>query len=374
MFVIGVTARVAVPAGLAALVRRINDMGFWHWIVDKCFSAPEGSDADPSRGGHATSVDVMDSPDNNAETDADTALWWCPDGASVTEPVVLVRPDLTMEARALENLLISHFDGHDLTMPPLLPVAQKLLADLNDPTFGLSDAAKEVADDQVLAAAVLRMANSPLFRGLSKTTTLQPAVTRIGARPLRTLVMHESLRTAMFAQDGYAKEFARPLWVRSLASACIMREFAPFVGVDRDQAFLIGLMHDIGCVIALRIVQDKHVASRYPIDGDTFDYLCDETHQEFGELVADAWNLPADAKSIISDHHTHPAADDPLRNERLLVLLTDMTLALLHYRKFIPYDLVHTNVAVELGIDTNDDFLVCMARLPALIEETLDAL
>lgn len=350
-------------------------MGFWHWIVDKCFMAPEETRAVGHRfaGAESTAVAVLDSPDES-NADVDTQPWWRPDGAVVTEPAVLVRPDLTMEARALENLLISHFDGHDLTMPPLLPVAQKLLADLNKPSFGLSDAAKEVAEDQVLAAAVLRMANSPLFRGLSKMTALQPAVSRIGARPLRTLVMHESLRTAMFAKGGYAKEFARSLWVRSLASACIMREFSPFVGVDRDQAFLIGLMHDIGCVITLRIIQDEHVASRYPIDAATFDYLCSETHQEFGELVADAWNLPADAKSIISDHHTHPAADDPLRSERLLVLLSDMTLALLEYDRFVPYDLLNTNVAIELGLSDRDDFVDCLAKLPALVEETLEAL
>jgi HD-like signal output (HDOD) protein len=299
--------------------------------------------------------------------------WWAPRGEAVTEPVAAQRPDLSPEARALENVLISHFDGHDLTLPPLVQIAERVLPRLRDPNCSLTVVARDLAEDQVIAAAVLRMVNSPLYRGVNKITALQPAVSRLGTRALRTLLIHESLRAAMLSRKGRSSDFAKIIWRASLASGCIMRGLSEFTTAEKENAFLIGLLHDIGNVVVLRVVDREQASGRYEIDLDTFDYLCQECHQEFGELVAAAWGLPAELKALITDHHTYPAADDPLRMPRLQLMLTDMANALLGYTPFVPYDLLESRPARELGLAERNEFVQFLAHLPDQVEDAVGA-
>lgn len=317
----------------------------------------------------ATLEPTKDAPVPADETSAEN--WWESLGATLTDPVELTRPELATAARAFENVLVSHFDSHDLSMPPLPGVAQRVLAELRQRDGSLQKVAHAIAEDQVMAAAVLRLANSPLYRGADKILALRPAVTRLGTRAMRTLMMHESLRETMFGHCGDNREMAELLWTRALASAHIMQALAPLVGANIEDAFLAGLLHDIGNVITLRIAHDNQAFARYGIDYDVFEYLCQECHQEFGELVADAWSLPADIKTLVSDHHSMPSADDPLRVMRLLLMLTDMATAVLGYCPEQPYDLVNARPAVELGLTDKPKYLALLRELPDRLGEAL---
>jgi HD-like signal output (HDOD) protein len=316
-------------------------MGFWDWIfgkltTDETVSPTRHQQTSSSEGqaseGAVAVLEAPEEPSDNRETSG--RQWWNPEEPTLTELTPLARPELTVEARALENLLVSHFDGHNLTLPPLLQVAERIRPKLSDRNCDFGKIASELGEDQVIAAAVLRMANSPLYRGLNKITALRPAVSRLGTRALRTLLMHESLRAAMFQGKGSNRELAKYIWQRSLAGSYVMRSLSKFTRTDPENAFLIGLLHDIGNVIVLRIICEEQSRMRCDVDLNTFNYLCFECHQEFGELIADSWSLPQDLKAIIVDHHTYPEADDPLRRMRLQLLLTDMICSLLGYSPY----------------------------------------
>lgn len=357
-------------------------MGLWSWILGKGTDGEWGQAARPRHGpkGPRSTADqavaILEPPDASATAGQKESVerWWAPEGATLTEPPEVERLNLSTEARALENLLVSHFDGHDLRLPPLLHVAEAVLPRLSNPRCELAAVANTLAEDQVIAAAVLRMANSPLYRGLHKTTALRPAITRLGVRALRMLLMHESLRAAMFHSNRGGNELANTIWSRSLASAYIMRGLSDFTDLNKEDAFLMGLLHDIGNVVVLRIVYGERVAQRYEIDPDTFEYLCHECHQEFGELIADAWLLPPDLKALISGHHTYPDPNDPLRNPRLQLQLTDMINALLCYTPFVPYNLLESRVVDDLDLAGRDDFTVFLEQLPDQVDETVGAL
>lgn len=360
-------------------------MGFWDWIVGKLAFDPNAK-LPPHRpaprtraatqGPAGAAVAVQEPPESTEECPPvpGPAEWWAPEGATLTEPPPLQRPDLDTESRVLENMLVSHFDGHDLTLPPLLHVAESVLPKLRDPDCSLPETARELSEDQVIAAGILRMANSPLYRGLHKITALPAAVTRLGLTALRTLLMHESLRAAMFYRKGHTNEFARILWTRSLASATIMRGLSEFTSVDKEDGFLIGLLHDIGNVIVLRIVHGDGRLPRYEVDLDTFEYLCAETHQEFGELIADAWSLPANLKVLLSDHHNYPAHDDPLCTPRLQLQVTDMIASLLGFAPYQPYNLLECRAVQDLNLASHPKFLPFLKNLPDDVNETIGAL
>lgn len=349
-------------------------MGIMDWLLSKLIDpAPSSSPGCEKTLAHS-GVAVVDAP---AESDSDDAgtPWWAPPDAALTEPVQIERPELCTEARALENLLISHFDGHNLTLPPMMHMAEAILPLLSNRNYSMASVSEKLSEDQVIAAAVLRMTNSPLYRGLEKITAIQPAITRLGTVALRTLLLNESLRAATFFSNREdTGAFARMIWQQSLASATIMRGLSAFTSVDREEAFLIGLLHDIGNVVVLRISCGGHGAAHYEIDLGTFEYLCHETHQEFGELLADAWRLPEKIKSLMVDHHRSPASDDPLHIERLQLQLTDMITAMIGYSAPASYDLLGSVPVSELNLAERAGFIEYLRGLPVEVEEIVQAL
>ncbi len=358
-------------------------MGFWDWILgkgaqDNVGENARGGDGFSSVGAGSSTTAVLEPPSARAPDDQQKAeleeRWWAPEGATLTEQIEIQRPELSNEAQALEKLLISHFDGHDLTLPPLLHVAEMLLPHLRGANCDLAAVANGLAEDQVVAASVLRLANCPLYRGLSKIAGIRPAVNRLGTRALRTLLMNESLRAATFFRKKDQQEMARIIWRRSLAAACIMRSLADFTDLDKEDAFLIGLLHDVGNVVVLRILFGTPGAPGHALDAVTFEYLCYECHQEFGELIADAWSLPPNVKAVICDHHIYPSDEDPLRTTRLMIQLTNMIKPMLGYGPEAPYDLLASRVVADLGLTESDDFVAMLRRLPEEVDETVAAL
>jgi len=359
-------------------------MGFFSTLLAKLTGAdaarkPATRKHDPvfwTASPHDTPVATFDPPGSERRTaflriDDAPSRWWAPVGVTRTEPAELPARELTAEARALENLLISHFDGHDLTLPPLLNGAERVLVKLRDPKCNYHDVAAIVAEDPVIAAAVLRVANSALYRGLQKITSLPAALNRLGFNTLRTLMLRESLRAAMFDRRGAADNFAGLIWKRSLACATIMQGLSRFTKVPPDDAFLYGLLHDIGNVVVLRIIHDRAASTTLELDTETFEYLCSVCHQEFGELIADAWKLPSDLKALIADHHTHPEDDELRQVERLQLLLADMITSLLGYAPGEPFLLLESRVTRALELAHRSDFISFLEGLPEELEDVL---
>lgn len=297
--------------------------------------------------------------------------WFAPEGVTAVEPPPLVRPYLSPEGRILENLLIEQFDGHDLSLPPLPRVPDLVLKELRSPACRFEHIARIISEDQVIAASVLRAANSPLYRGRYKITSPSQAVTRLGAKALQMLMMHQSLRAATFLGGKGNQELARMFWRRSLAGSWIMRELAAFTGVDQEDALVTGLLHDVGNVVILRVISEDNLGMPLP-DLDTFEYICHETHQEFGELVAAEWNMAPHLKAVIQEHHRYPDLADPFRTTRLQVILTDMIAAMLGYGQPAAYDLLHCRPVQDLKLADREDFIAFLTELPQRIDESIE--
>ena len=366
-------------------------VGFLDWILgrrtdDRVIphtNRVRRSEQPHSDAGSTSAVATLERP---AKAVADSASqsessenWWAPEGVTQTELPAIARPELTPEAIALENTLVSHFDGHDLSIPPLPRTAEKVLERLRDPGVNLPKIAEDIAEDQVLAAAVLRLVNSPMYRGLSHIASLPLAIARLGTNIVRTMMVQQSVRASLFDKQIGNRALAEVVWRRSLGSACIMRSLSRFTKVDQEDAFLVGLLHDIGNVMVLRIMHAQQMVMHDSLDVATFEYLCHETHQEFGELIADAWGLPEALKALIAKHHTYPESDDPLRLQRLQLIASDSIAAMLGYAPTAQLNLLGSRAILELGLADPDNpnggspsFLEYLRELPDMLAEATD--
>jgi hypothetical protein len=246
-------------------------VGIWDWMMDKLTGAEGTGPADVSR--DAGAVATAEHP--NAESTAALAdaedRWWAPEDACLTELIEVPRPPMSAEMLALENLIIAHFDGHDLRLPPMPRIPEVVLRELSHPDYSLRKIGSEIAEDQVSTAAVLRLANSPLYRGVSEISAVEPAVVRLGAGAIRTLMLHQTMATLTRAERKASQRLADILSLRAVASGATMRILSEFTGRDPEEAFMAGLLHDIGAVMVLRIInRQRPYAGR--VDMETFEF------------------------------------------------------------------------------------------------------
>jgi HD-like signal output (HDOD) protein len=344
-------------------------LGIWN-LIKKALSGPAESPVDSV----STPKLVPFSTETNVALldPAEVSYWFTPQDASALEPVPMVRPELSHEARTLENMLISQFDGYDMSLPSLPRVPDLVLKQLRDPKCSFPKIAQIISEDQVSAATVLRTVNSPIYCGLHKITSLPQAVARLGINAMKTLMMHQSLRAATFLCGKGNREMAQTFWRRSLAGAYIMRGLSDFARIDPEDALATGLLHDIGNVIVLRVVSEEKTFGLIMPDRDILEYLCYETHQEFGELVAKEWNMAPQLKELIQNHHTYPNPDDPLRTERLLLILSDMISQMLGYAPPALYNLLQSRPVNDLGLADREDFHNFLKDLPGQIDESIN--
>lgn len=110
---------------------------------------------------------------------------------------------------------------------------------------------------------------------------------------------------------------------------------------------------------------------RSSIEPVAFEYLCHESHQEFGELLADSWSLPDRLKRLIRDHHSYPVAHDPCRTERLMLRVANTICSLLGYMPYAPVNLVKSRAVQEPGLSHRQGFVAFLEERPDELERSV---
>jgi putative nucleotidyltransferase with HDIG domain len=238
-----------------------------------------------------------------------------------------------------------------------------------DQRSSMPDIARLVSQDQVLSADLLRRANSAAYGGSSKVTALNAALARLGMRGIRSFMISQSVKQITLSIGGNkGKSRGESLWHQSLASAYIMAGLADYFKINNEDAFLVGLLHDIGKVVVLRCCHDAEQAVGRPVSDRLFAYICQEYHELMGEMIADRWQLPPEVGQVLARHHGPLDNDDPQAVLKGMVQMTDAILCLLDYAPAVNYDLLQMPAAQFLQVEDRDDFLETLALLPEMVE------
>lgn len=190
----------------------------------------------------------------------------------------------------------------DLVLP-VLPTTSIAAMDMAArPSAEVADLVKLIAGDPVLSSELLKISNSALYAGNHKCETLREAIMRIGLRALRSMILSISMR-AVLLRDKQLAHVAQELWRQAHSVSLVARALAGNLGMDRDRAFLIGLLHDIGKVALLETVRKEagDLEVRPALLGRIF-YL---HHERAGERLARAWQLPDEVVAVAGCHHRY---------------------------------------------------------------------
>lgn len=207
----------------------------------------------------------------------------------------------------LEQALTARLTANKIKIPPYPAVATKLEKLSRDPRSSLNDLATVIASDPVLAVAVVARASSAANGG-AKIATLFDAVSRIGIQQLIEMALATGLGQSAVA-PGPLAELRRDNWRRALLGAHLARMLAGNRGVAGEVAYLAGLLHDFGAVIAVHGLEDLARAKGLPtLTGAEWRAFIERVEAPFGGVVATRWKLPQPLAEVIS----HADAQTPL--------------------------------------------------------------
>jgi putative nucleotidyltransferase with HDIG domain len=206
-------------------------------------------------------------------------------------------------------------------LPALPERFAELMRALSSDETGVDIFVEIVQSDPAIAAAVMRLANSPARAATAGSVTgLRAAIPRLGVRGLRRVVTKVSCGSLIQEVGaGYGLEQG-DLWTSSLRGAIAAEKVARRIrGADADLAYTAALLRDIGKVgIELMLGHEAvHAALCRPDADDHCELELEHaafgvTHQEVGAAIAEAWRFPGDMVDAIRFHHEPPSEADPL--------------------------------------------------------------
>jgi serine phosphatase RsbU (regulator of sigma subunit) len=176
------------------------------------------------------------------------------------------------------------------------------------------DLADIVANDPVLTVELLRVANSAFFGLVNQVKSVARAVTVLGNRALRNLVLCISMRDALRA-DAIPGFDIDAYWEDALRRAVSARSLAGLAGLDADECFTAGLLQDFGLLVMLYLMPDQvrhwpRLAQAVPDERRDLELeLFHTTHDELGLSLATRWGLPPDLTAAMGYHHAGPPTD-----------------------------------------------------------------
>jgi putative nucleotidyltransferase with HDIG domain len=198
----------------------------------------------------------------------------------------------------------------DVTTLP--DVAMRLIRLGNDSTIGAREMVGMVESDPAMSARVLRCVNSAAYALRYRMDSLHRAIAHLGSRAVRSLAITAYVSN-VFRQPLNKPPYSRAgLWRHSVSVAVGAKCIASRVGsADPEEAFLGGLLHDIGIILEdqnlhthFLAVVDRVIEGMPLLDAER--QVMNFTHQQLGERLTEMWTFPKTVMKSVAYHH-HPS-------------------------------------------------------------------
>lgn len=196
-------------------------------------------------------------------------------------------------------------------IPTLPSIATAIMEKTLDSKVSARQIAEMVERDQALSVKVLRVANSPFYRRIKEISTIRGAVMLLGFNVLKSIVLSISVINLFNDKNKCALDFYK-FWQHSIACAVCAKSIAVKIfPSSAEDAFVAGLLHDLGKVVADQLICKKgeyrevlEVMNRATIDIiEVENDVVGVDHATLGKCLLEKWNLPAILSKVVGSHH-----------------------------------------------------------------------
>jgi diguanylate cyclase (GGDEF)-like protein/putative nucleotidyltransferase with HDIG domain len=216
-------------------------------------------------------------------------------------------------------------------LPPFPLVALRLLEITRDDSKSSADIARVVEADPSIAAKTLRIVNSAAYGALRQISSIKHAVVLLGALEIRSIALGVTLFETMVRPGGHPDFDAVFFWKHAIAMGALCRAMAETLAYpDPEEAYVAGLLHDIG-----KVIIDSYGRMRY---GDFLQQATDGVeplaeaegrilglrHDDTGAYFCNDWKMPERLICAILLHHRRFKHLKPTPDEALLIALVSL--------------------------------------------------
>ncbi|HNQ23509.1 MAG TPA: HDOD domain-containing protein [Phycisphaerae bacterium] len=272
-----------------------------------------------------------------------------------------------MNAKVLEAIKRS------AAVPSMPQVVSRFLEIMQDPNFDYADVVKVLSADAGTVGEILRLVNSALFGVRQKVASLRQALTLLGPKRTRSLLLGRYLVDALGGKSVGGLDMSY-FWRRSLTSSVIGSRLADVVQPrSRDEVFIAALLADIGIPILAEALPEQYrpLLTRYTPNGGTFtpaeeQTALEVTHAEVSAMVLAHWSLPDAVYQAVNLHQSDSPGQGEVptiarilnasdRIARLLCEIPDMDAAVRACREATTFIGVELNVLNRLLTTVESD-------------------
>ena len=237
---------------------------------------------------------------------------------------------MSVDAQTREAVVAEAISGisHIATLPE---ITLRIIELVEDPDSTAQDLHKVISNDPALCSRILKVVNSAFYGLPGQIGSINRAIVLLGLNAVKNIAIAASL-AKLFRGGALTPDFnAKDLWGHSVATAVASRMLASVMKLGlADEAFLAGLIHDIGIVVEIQYDRQKliDVVSRLnPADGvpsanmlELEEEIFGANHQDFGRGLCEKWKFP-DSFAKVTGHHHRPL-ELPAESRTLVALVS----------------------------------------------------
>lgn len=196
-----------------------------------------------------------------------------------------------------------------ITFPSIPYVLLRFLKVVDNDNVSITELATLVGQDPALCARFLTVANSPALRRNNETINLDQCMITLGTKLARTIASCLVVQSVFARIAGETPYDFRGFWRHSLRVAEMSRKIAAKKGyIDIEEAYLTGLMHDVGILLLLGSNKEHYGdILRRSIDeavlSDIEQPMIGTDHAAVGACLVDHWHLSSFMSDAILFHH-----------------------------------------------------------------------
>lgn len=216
------------------------------------------------------------------------------------------------------------------TIATLPEVTNQIIKTVEDPKSTAQQLHKIVSHDPALVTRILKVVNSAFYGLPGQIGSVERAIVVLGLNGIKNIAVAASLgqlfRGAMLCEGISAND----LWVHCVATAVAARDLARNLKLPiTDEAFLAGLIHDVGLLVSLQVYPEKLREVCNSAQQPGADFLNLERsiigldHQQLGMGLAEQWKFPRACQLVAGYHHNPQALADQTRHLVAIVHVAD---------------------------------------------------
>ncbi|WP_016955123.1 HDOD domain-containing protein [Catenovulum agarivorans] len=193
-------------------------------------------------------------------------------------------------------------------MPAMPTSVTNLMQALSDPDFALNTLLDQVEKEPVVAAMLIKQANSAKYkRGLKPVSDIKTAFINLGSTGVKEGVLMGFIKQLTPPSNVYFKLFGERIWLHAQQSAEYARVLAKDLLDEEDSeiAYFVALLNQVGKMIIFRLMIDafKVVDPNTPPNSRALKALMHKKAHELTLACAEFWQLPEEVLREFPNQH-----------------------------------------------------------------------